>query len=56
MQSTYSSLDFFGKHWYGISRWLGYNIVFPENVPDHLYQFGPFSGFSNSKHSYLNLI
>jgi len=48
--------DFFGKLWYGISHWLGYNIVFPENVTGHLYQFGTFSGFSNSKHSTLNLI
>ena len=50
------SCDFFDKLWYGISHWLGYNIVFPENMSDHLYQFGTFSGFSNSKHSALNLI
>jgi len=50
------SCDFFGKLWYGISNRLGYNIVFLENVSDHLYQFGTFSGFSNSKHSALNLI
>ena len=50
------SCDFFGKLWHGISHWLGYNIMFPENVSDHLYQFGTFSGFSNNKHSTLNLI
>ena len=48
--------NFFGKLWYGISHWLGYDIVFPENVSDHLYQFGTFSGFSNSTHLALNLI
>jgi len=47
--------DFFGKLWYGISHWLGYQLVFPENVSNHLYQFGTVSG-SNSKHSALNLI
>ena len=48
--------DFFGKLWYGISHWLGYHLVFPESVSDHLYQFSTFSGFSNSKRSTLNLI
>jgi len=50
------SCDFFGKLWYGISQWLGYQLVFPDNVSDHLYQFSTFSGFSNSKRSALNLI
>ncbi|AES67309.1 hypothetical protein MTR_2g089160 [Medicago truncatula] len=39
-----------------ISLFLGYQLVLPENVLDHLYQFGTFSGFSNSKRSTLNLI
>jgi len=50
------SCDFFGKLWYDISHWLGYHLVFPENVSDHLYQFSTFSGFSNGKRSALNLI
>jgi len=50
------SCDFFGKLWYGISHWLGYHLMFPKNVSDHLYQFDTFNDFSNSKRSALNLI
>jgi len=42
------SCDFFGKLWYGISHWLSYHIVFPEHVPDHLYQFGTLGDFSKN--------
>jgi len=50
------SCDFFGKLWYGISHWLSYHIVFPEHVPDHLYQFGTLGGFSKNNCSAFHLI
>ena len=50
------SCDFFGKLWYDISHWLSYNIVFPEHVSDHLYQFGTLGGFSKINCSAFHLI
>ncbi|RHN79618.1 putative reverse transcriptase zinc-binding domain-containing protein [Medicago truncatula] len=50
------SCDFFGKLWYGISHWLSCHIVFPEHVPDHLYQFGTLGGFSKNNRSAFHLI
>ena len=52
----FPSGDFFGKLWYGISHWLSYHIVFPEHVPDHLYQFGTLGGFSKNNCSAFHLI
>ncbi|AES97462.2 hypothetical protein MTR_5g054790 [Medicago truncatula] len=56
MQSTYSSRDFFGKLWCGISHWPSYHRVFPEHVLAHLYQFGTLGGFSKRNRSTFNLI
>jgi len=42
--------------WYGISHWLGYHLVFRENVLDHLYQFDTFNNFSNNNCSTFHLI
>ena len=54
---TYSSsVIFFGKIWYGVTSCLGFVMVHPDHLSDHLLQFETLGGFPKSICLALNLI
>jgi len=48
--------EFFGKIWYFISNWLGFNTTFNGSIVDHITDCGSLRGFSHKVRNSLYVI